>query len=151
MAVEISVSVCENHWFQIRWICWICHWHGDDVLGISCDLSWVTLRAAIVRKNGGVCMPVMAIWRSGKVAHQREGPTSILNARDTAVGQQALVPTARLQLVDEAVITQGFARSTDSPPFGLLRDLLNEFGLAVEREDRRPLPPSLTRRSAKNW
>ena len=104
-------------------------------------------------------MPVMAIWRSGKVAHQREGPTSILNARDTAAGQQALVPTARLQLVDEAVSTQGFARSTGSPPFGLLRDLLNEFGLAVEREDRRPLPPSLTsnhrvctlRRSAEIW
>ena len=79
-------------------------------------------------------MPVMAIWHSGKVAHQREGTTSILNAKDTAVGQQALVPTARLQLVaiDEAVITQGFARSTGSPPFGLLRDLLNEFGLAGE-------------------
>ena len=72
MAVEISVSVCENHWFKIRWICWICHWHGDDVLSISCDLSWVTLRAAIVRNNGGVCMPVMAIWHSGKVTHISE-------------------------------------------------------------------------------
>ena len=104
-------------------------------------------------------MPVMAIWHSGKVAHQREGTTSVLIAKDTAVGQQALVPTARLQLADEAVSTQGFARSTGSPPFGLLRDLLNEFGLAVEREDRRPLPPSLTsnhrvctlRRSAEIW
>ena len=69
MAVEISVPVCENHWFKIRWICWICHWHGDDVLGISCDLSWVTLRAAIVRNNGGVCMPLMA--RSGILARWR--------------------------------------------------------------------------------
>ena len=76
-------------------------------------------------------MPVMAIWHSGKVAHQREGTTSVLNAKDTAVGQQALVPTARLQLIDETVITQGFG-TTGSPPFGLLRDLLNEFGLAVE-------------------
>ena len=69
---------------------------------------------------------------------------SILNVKDTTVGQQALVLTAQLQLVDEAVITQGFARSTDSPLFGLLRDLLNEFRLAVEQEDHQPLPPSLT-------
>ena len=69
---------------------------------------------------------------------------SALIAKDTTVGQQALVPTARLKLVDEAVIAQGFAGSTDGPPFGLLRDLLNEFRLAIEREDRQPLPPSLT-------
>ena len=96
-------------------------------------------------------MLVMVTWHSGKVVHQREGTASALNAKGTAAGQQALVLAAWLQLADEAVITQGFARSTGSPPFGLLRDLLNEFGLAVEREDRRPLPPSLTRRSAKNW
>ena len=55
-------------------------------------------------------MPVMAIWHSGKVAHQREGTTSVLNAKDTAVGQQALVPTARLQLADEAVSTHAGIR-----------------------------------------
>ena len=135
MAVEISVSVCENHWFQIRWIC---HWHGDDVLSISCDLSWVMLRAAIVCNNSGVRMLVMVIWHSGKVAHQREGTTSILNVKDTAAGQQALVLAVWLQLAGKAVITQGFTRSTDSPPFGLLRDLLNEFRLASCRTRRPP-------------
>ena len=98
-----------------------------DVLGISCDLSWVTLRVAIVHSNSGVCMPVMVIWHSGKAVHQQEGTMSVLNVKDTAVGQQALVLTAQLQLVDEAVITQGFARSTGSPLFGLLQDLLQSM------------------------
>ena len=53
------------------------------------------LKAAIVRNNGGVCMSVMAIWCSGKVAHQQEGTTSVLIAKDTTVGQQALVPTVQ--------------------------------------------------------
>ena len=65
-------------------------------------------------------MLVMVIWHSGKVVHQQEGTTSILNVKDTTVGQQALVLTVWLQLVDTAVIMQGFARSTGSPPFGLL-------------------------------
>ena len=89
-------------------------------------------KAAIVHSSSGVCMSVMAIWHSGKVAHQQEGTMSVLIAKDTAVGQQALVLTAQLQLVDEAVFAQGFAGSTDSPLFGLLQDLLNEFRLAVE-------------------
>ena len=57
---------------------------------------------------------------------------SVLIVKDTTVGQQALVPTAQLKLVDEAVITQGFTGSTDGPPFSLLQDLLNEFRLAIE-------------------
>ena len=65
-------------------------------------------------------MSVMVIWHSGKVAHQREGTTFVLIAKDTTVGQQALVLTVCLQLVDEAVFAQGFAGSTDSPLFGLL-------------------------------